>query len=51
MPVAQVVLLYTVHVYNELSDEQSKWFFCRLRKRATVRTGGERRLGGNNRRA
>ncbi len=27
MPVAQVILLYTVQVYNELSDEQFKWFF------------------------
>jgi len=27
MPVAQVVLLYTVQIYNELSDEQFKWFF------------------------
>jgi hypothetical protein len=27
MPVARVVLLYTVHVYNELSDAQFKWFF------------------------
>ena len=27
MPVAQVVLLYTVHLYEELSDEQFKWFF------------------------
>jgi hypothetical protein len=26
MPVAQVVLLYTVQVYRELSDEQFKWF-------------------------
>jgi hypothetical protein len=26
MPVAQVVLLYTVQVYNELSDAQFKWF-------------------------
>jgi hypothetical protein len=25
MPVAQVVLLYTVQVYNELSEEQAKW--------------------------
>ncbi len=27
MPVAQVILLYTVDVYEELSDEQFKWFF------------------------
>jgi hypothetical protein len=27
MPVAQVILLYTVQVYNELSDDQFKWFF------------------------
>jgi hypothetical protein len=27
MPVAQVILLYTVHVYDELRDEQFKWFF------------------------
>jgi len=27
MPVAQVVLLYTVSLYDELSDEQFKWFY------------------------
>lgn len=27
MPVSQVVLLYTVLVYDELSDEQFKWYF------------------------
>ena len=27
MPVAQVILLYTVQIYDELSDEQFKWFF------------------------
>ena len=27
MPVAQVVLLYTVQLYEELSDDQFKWFF------------------------
>ena len=27
MPVAQAILLYTVQVYNELRDEQFKWFF------------------------
>lgn len=27
MPVAQVVLLYTVQLYDELSDEQFKWFY------------------------
>jgi hypothetical protein len=27
MPVAQVILLYTVRVYDELSDEQFKWVF------------------------
>lgn len=27
MPVAQVVLLYTVRVYAELSDDQFKWFY------------------------
>ena len=27
MPVAQVILLYTVHVYDELRDDQFKWLF------------------------
>jgi hypothetical protein len=27
MPVAQVVLLYTVKLYDELSDDQFKWFY------------------------
>ena len=27
MPVAQVILLYTVNVYDELRDEQFKWLF------------------------
>jgi hypothetical protein len=27
MPVAQVVLLYTMEIYEELSDNQFKWFF------------------------
>lgn len=27
MPVAQVVLLYTMEVYEEISDDQFKWFF------------------------
>ena len=27
MPVAQVVLLYTLHVYDELRDDQTKWQF------------------------
>ncbi len=27
MPVAQVVLLYSVQLYDELSDDQFKWFF------------------------
>ena len=27
MPVAQVILLYTVQIYNEASDEHFKWFF------------------------
>jgi hypothetical protein len=26
MPVAQVVLLYTIQIYNELSEDQFKWF-------------------------
>ena len=31
MPVAQVILLYTVHVYDELRDEQFKWLFLPYR--------------------
>jgi hypothetical protein len=27
MPVAQVVLLYSAQIYNELSDDKFKWFF------------------------
>jgi hypothetical protein len=27
MPVAQVIVLYTVHVYDELRDDQFKWLF------------------------
>jgi hypothetical protein len=27
MPVAQVILLYTVQIYNEASDDQFKWYF------------------------
>ncbi len=27
MPVAQVVLLYSVRIYNEIIDDQFKWFF------------------------
>ncbi len=27
MPVAQVILLYSLQVYDELSEEQCKWFF------------------------
>ena len=42
MPVAQVILLYTVQVYNELSDEQFKWFFLPA---AEGRNGMERMAG------
>jgi hypothetical protein len=27
MPVAQAIVLYTVHVYDEIADEQFKWMF------------------------
>jgi hypothetical protein len=45
MPVAQVVLLYTVHVYNELSDDQSKWFFLSASEAGNGLDRAVRRLG------
>ena len=47
MPVAQVVLLDWVKVYDELSDDQFKWFFCRsLAEVGDLAEREERRLRG-----
>ncbi len=46
MPVAQVVLLYSVKVYDELSDDQFKWFFLPAAEVGDSAEREERRLRG-----
>ena len=44
MPVAQVIVLYTVHVYDELRDEQFKWLFLPYAEASTGMERAERSL-------
>jgi hypothetical protein len=44
MPVAQVVLLYTVRLYEEISDDQFKWMFLPYAEGKTGRDHSERSL-------
>jgi hypothetical protein len=44
MPVAQVILLYTVQVYDEISDDQFKWFFLPTAEAGDEPGKAERRM-------
>ena len=44
MPVAQVILLYTVKMYDELSDQQFKWFFLPTSEAGDGMARAERQL-------